>query len=263
MVSFSFVIPTFNRADLIERSLNSILFQEYDKHFLEIIVIDDGSDDTEILTRRILANKIQYSYIKNPIRLGLSRSRNLGIDLAKNDFIIFLDSDNYLVRNAISVFSKLIKSYNADILFTSNIDTVGRPISFLHFEGNRIVDYAEYFKIKGEFLPTCKSEVIKKNKFDETFDGGEGAMWVQLIEKYKVLYSDFIASHYNVASTDRLSTQAHNLTRARRMKRIYFYDFSKNWKIYIKYNCLNFFVILFKLCYYNLLNIYSLIFKNS
>lgn len=86
---FSVVVPTHNRAALIGRALSSVLPQcgEGD----EVIVVDDGStDDTEA---RLAPYRGRVAYKKVP-NGGAGRARNLGMDLARNPLIAFLDSDD-------------------------------------------------------------------------------------------------------------------------------------------------------------------------
>src|SRR6185437_3596152 len=95
----SVVIPTYNRAHLIEAAIESVFAQKYPK--LEIIVVDDGSvdgtaDTVQTLIKRVGSNsrkrpEIRYLYQPN---MGQSRARNAGIAAARGDWIAFLDSDD-------------------------------------------------------------------------------------------------------------------------------------------------------------------------
>lgn len=87
----SVVIPTYNRGNIIERTINSVLQQTYKN--IEVLIIDDASnDDTENIVKNIEDKRIRY------IRLAKNTSgtkpRNTGIKLSKGEFIAFLDSDD-------------------------------------------------------------------------------------------------------------------------------------------------------------------------
>lgn len=92
---FSIIMPTFNRRNIISRSINSVLKQTF-KNF-ELIIIDDGSsDNTEdfIKTRystQIKLNKIKYFKLNHE---GVCRARNFGLNMAEGNIIAYLDSDN-------------------------------------------------------------------------------------------------------------------------------------------------------------------------
>ena len=87
----SIVIPTYNRAELLKRSVQSILDQTYQD--FEVIVVDDGStDNTEEVVKCFADNRIQY--IKHDRNRGASAARNTGIRAASARYIAFQDSDD-------------------------------------------------------------------------------------------------------------------------------------------------------------------------
>ena len=87
----SVVIPTYNRAELLARSVESVQRQTYRKW--EIIIVDDCSiDDTEQIVRDFGDNRIRY--IRNGKNLGAGASRNRGVELARYEYIAFQDSDD-------------------------------------------------------------------------------------------------------------------------------------------------------------------------
>jgi glycosyltransferase involved in cell wall biosynthesis len=89
---FSIILPTYNRARYIERSISSALDQTF-KNF-EIIVVDDGSTDNTIeIVNQIKDNRIRYFYKENEER-GVAR--NYGITKAVGKYLTFLDSDDII-----------------------------------------------------------------------------------------------------------------------------------------------------------------------
>jgi glycosyltransferase involved in cell wall biosynthesis len=91
MVDVSIVIPTYNRATLLPRTIKSVLSQSYTN--FEVLVIDDGSDDN---TRQVVAtfkDKRLFYYYKN--NGGVCSARNFGMKKAFGTFISFLDSDDF------------------------------------------------------------------------------------------------------------------------------------------------------------------------
>ena len=86
-------MPTFNRARYIGEAIKSV--QNQTLRDWELIVIDDGStDDTEKIVREIATTDPRISYFKNEKNLGIAKTRNRGVSLAKTDFIAMLDSDD-------------------------------------------------------------------------------------------------------------------------------------------------------------------------
>ena len=83
------MIPTYNRASLIGAAIESVLAQTYTD--FEVIVVDDGSTDN---TREIVGrygDRVRYTYIENS---GPARARNVGMSLARGEYLCLLDSDD-------------------------------------------------------------------------------------------------------------------------------------------------------------------------
>ena len=87
----SVIIPTYNRANVIETSVESVLNQTYTD--IEVIIVDDGSDDN---TKEIIdgINDTRIKYMRSSVNRGQSFARNVGIRRAKGEFIAFQDSDD-------------------------------------------------------------------------------------------------------------------------------------------------------------------------
>ena len=89
----SIIIPTFNHASSLPKSVESCLAQTYDR--LELIIVDDGStDNTEDVVRPYLSD-VRIRYVRKD-HAERSAARNLGLDEAKGEFIQFLDADDLL-----------------------------------------------------------------------------------------------------------------------------------------------------------------------
>src|ERR1041385_8837544 len=88
---FSVVIPTYNRADFIDKTLRSVLAQTYAHR--EIIVVDNCSTDN---TAELLARAGQIRFIRHERNYERSRSRNTGMEAARGDFLTLLDSDDLM-----------------------------------------------------------------------------------------------------------------------------------------------------------------------
>ena len=86
----SIIMPTWNRSEIIRRSIQSVVDQYFDRW--ELLVIDDGSsDDTEAVVKSFEDPRISYHRIEHQ---GVSVARNFGMKVAKNEIFAYLDSDN-------------------------------------------------------------------------------------------------------------------------------------------------------------------------
>lgn len=107
MPRVSVVIPSYNRADMLDISVVSVLGQIF-KDF-ELLVIDDGSTDhTKEKVSSFNDERIKYIYKQNG---GVSSARNVGIDNAKGEFIAFLDDDDFWPADYLQ---KMIKVMDVD-----------------------------------------------------------------------------------------------------------------------------------------------------
>ncbi|MEW6050271.1 MAG: glycosyltransferase family 2 protein [Candidatus Zixiibacteriota bacterium] len=126
LLRVSVIIPTFNRAHLIARALNSAQRLLVDGD--EIIVVDDDSkDNTEEIVRRY-GEPVRYFRIPNN---GAGRARNFGVGQSRNELVAFLDSDDEWMPHKLQL-QRAVMQARPDLLFCfSNFavtDTSGRPL---------------------------------------------------------------------------------------------------------------------------------------
>lgn len=151
----SIITPVYNSSKYLEQTLKSVLIQSYSN--FEYIIIDDGSTDKSI--------DIIKSYEDPRIKLfsqrncGVSNARNFALTKVTGEYIIYLDSDDTLIPNALEI---LISNINDnDIIFGGweDFDNTGR---ILKSKRTELIDndpIATYFN----FLPTISTALIKKN----------------------------------------------------------------------------------------------------
>lgn len=95
----SIIIPAYNVANYIHRGIESVINQSYRN--IELIIVDDGStDDTGLIIEAYAQKDHRIQYIHQPNR-GVSSARNLGLSLIKGEYILFLDSDDWLEKDTV------------------------------------------------------------------------------------------------------------------------------------------------------------------
>lgn len=128
------ILPVYNVENYLEECLESLVNQTIDD--CEIIAINDGSTDNSRLILERYQSKYTNITVVNQKNSGVSKSRNVGIDLAKGEYLYFCDSDDYIEKNLIEVCYEICEREKLDILwFSASI------IDYLNIEkGNKTID---------------------------------------------------------------------------------------------------------------------------
>lgn len=165
----SVIVPVYNSEKYIKACIESILNQSYTK--LEIIIINDGSNDnTDNLVRELIKkdDRILYIYQENK---GVSYTRNRAIGLANGEFIVFVDSDDTIEKNYIELLINKIRNDNLDLVTCGYTDiSIYGDIKLNDFyKNNSILNKEEFinniFKGVGGTLwgKIFRREIIKRN----------------------------------------------------------------------------------------------------
>lgn len=199
----SIIVPVYNAEKTLNRCVDSILNQTY--HDWELLLVDDGSTDKS----EAICN--QYSAIDQRIKVfhkengGVSSARNYGIKLAKGEWIIFIDSDDYFLLNALKVLLERALKYKTSVS-AANFYVEKRNRRFGFCEGKARI-------VKNNFLSwyfyTCSlragvvlfhKSVIEKILFDESLSRYEDVKFLfDIMRTERISYS---ANYIMVYSED-------------------------------------------------------------
>jgi glycosyltransferase involved in cell wall biosynthesis len=185
-MKISLIIPTYNRASLIENTLLSALNQT--TKIDEIIIIDDGStDNTQELLKKY---DIKYTYQENQ---GVSSARNKGINEAKNEWICFLDSDDIWESNKIEKQIAFHKA-NPHILFSHTDELWRFNDKIIKQKKHQLKPSGYCFKqnipntLIGASTVMCHSSVFDDvGLFDEELKACEDYdLWLRILDRYEL-----------------------------------------------------------------------------
>lgn len=114
MKRVSIIIPVYNLEKYLVKCIESVINQTYKN--LEIIILDDGSNDHSLEICKAFENKDGRVKVFSHPNQGVSYTRNRGIELSTGDYIMFVDGDDYLEVSWVENYIKVIEESNADVV---------------------------------------------------------------------------------------------------------------------------------------------------
>jgi glycosyltransferase involved in cell wall biosynthesis len=174
-VFFSVVIPTYNRKPILEKCLKALEHQTFDRGLIdgyEVVVVDDGSTDGTVDWLRQNAADFPHVQLFEQDHKGPAAARNLGVEQAKGDTIIFIDSDLVVLEGFLQAhvegLAKGQKEQGNDRIFT-----YGRVVNTCNFENPtaepfKVTDYSRAFFATGNVAIT-KHWLVEAGLFDTQF----------------------------------------------------------------------------------------------
>lgn len=185
----SVIVPVYNASKTIEETIKSVMNQNYTN--FEVIAIDDCSEDNsfELLTK-LSKKDIRIKVYKNLKNLGVSETRNLGIDIARGELISFLDSDDIWKKEKLYKQVKYMEEKNVDMCYTSYdmIDTDKIEVKTII-----VPEKVNYISLLKENIICCSTvmmnkEILRKYKFESEFFHEDFILWLHLLKNsYKVV----------------------------------------------------------------------------
>lgn len=187
-MKYSVIIPAYNAEETIKRCIESIVLQN--RPDVEIVVINDGStDETDSICKALQAqyNSLVYKYKDNG---GVSTARNEGLSIASGEYVMFVDSDDYVDSSCFDIIDKYISS-NADFYqFGFSIVVNGltkEDRSFSECRANTLTDKEAFISngvvsrsINSPWAKIFKRKIIDENnlRFCEDLSTGEDLTFV-------------------------------------------------------------------------------------
>lgn len=214
----SVIIPTYNRAGTIGRAVDSVLTQDYAP--LELIVVDDGSDDQTALILRPLADAGRIVLISQANR-GVSAARNAGLRLAEGPLLAFLDSDDEWLPGKVRAQVDFFARHPEQVLVQTQERWVrnGRRVNpgrrHQKLAGDIFLESLELCLISPSAVMLRRSLLDEVGLFDEDLPAAEDYdLWLRILARYPVglIDREYLIRHGG--HPDQLSAR-HSLDRYR------------------------------------------------
>lgn len=206
---FSVIIPVYNKAKYVSRTISSVLEQTF--HEFELIIVNDGSTDNSMeIIENSLSNTKRPFKIINQRNTGVSQARNNAVPECRYEYLVFLDADDWWDRDYLKEINEQVKKFKNAAVYCSSYfiykNRTARKAEIAvdkHFKSG----YLDYFNIYARTIcmPVHTScAVIKKDVFKELNGfknnlrlGEDLDLWIRIALKYKIVLLNKPLSYYN------------------------------------------------------------------
>jgi len=212
---FSVIIPLYNKADYVQKAIESVLAQTCQK--FELIVVNDGSSDNSLeVIHNLQLSTINYQLSTINYQLltqtnqGVSVARNNGVKAAQYDYIAFLDADDWWEPSYLEEMKRLIEEFPEAGIYGSSYFKVknGQPLrAIIGVAPDFNRGLINYFQVYAQtmYMPLCTcTTIIKKSIFEsekgfkpELKLGEDFDLWVRVALNYPVAFVNKPLSNYN------------------------------------------------------------------
>lgn len=202
----SVIVPVYNAEQFLQRCVSSILNQSYIN--IELILVDDGSDDHSGEICDAFAQQDNRVEVVHQFNVGVSSARNRGLELAKGDYLLFVDSDDALATDACERLVAVLNDGEKDCIIFGLLQDSGSI-----WASSKRIDYYSQAELRKDFVYLLNEELLSSpvNKlykcslihtgFDEHISFGEDLLfnisYIKACERVCVI-TDLLYLHNNL-----------------------------------------------------------------
>lgn len=166
-VKISIIVPVYNVREYLRECLDSLVKQDFDSY--EVILVNDGSTDGSDLMCKEYADKYHYIRYFSQENKGQSAARNFGMCYATGEYILFVDSDDYVANDTCEVLYDNAKKYDADIIIGDILNEKSE------------IQKNPFFR----YIPSENKRITTREYCEEAFSYGiyDIVPWIRLVRK--------------------------------------------------------------------------------
>ena len=205
-VSFSIILPSFNRAHTLTRAIESVRNQSIQSW--ELIIIDDGStDSTAHLVHRAMAEDHRIHYLLQENQ-GVSAARNYGMSQARGEYLAFLDSDDTLDANHLQVRLTAFREQAGIDFIYGGAKIIGNPMVVDQHNPSQVISLEdEAVKICGTFCVRTRA-ALRIGGFARISYGEDGEFFARAVNcGLRTFRTKHKTYNYDRTSPDSICTQ--------------------------------------------------------
>lgn len=213
-MTISIVTPLYNRAFTMQRSISSSLAAIASGYVDELVLVDDGStDETVAVVQQAYATELANGICRLvvlPENRGVSAAKNAGAIAAKGDWLIFLDSDDWFVPEALAALIHELTEHpsHAAVFFRCRDQHSGLLVGAEVPAQELTLQHMLRHGTPGECLPVVRRSAMLQQPYPAELRGSEGLTYLALLAQGQQIYlSSLVAREYDNSGSDRLSSR--------------------------------------------------------
>ena len=238
MKKVTIIVPVYNTQQYLKECFDSIVAQTYKN--IEVIIVDDGSTDNSLSICEEYESKYNNIRVIHKENGGGGSARNVALEIATGDYIIFVDSDDWILPTAAEHLVQLTEKYNADVTHCEvfkdplkrNIVT-NEQLSILN--SHETMEVMLNDRIRSGEIKLYKREIVKNVCFPLDSSIDDMLFFSDLIENIKTMVVSNLPLYYY--RYDRLDNMSNSTDRF--VKNVYerYVEFKKRYAIGKKHGC--------------------------
>ncbi len=257
MIVVSIVVPVYKVEQYLDICVQSLINQTYRN--IEIILVDDGSPDKCPQMCDLYAEIDERIKVIHKENGGLSDARNAGIKHCCGDYVLFVDSDDFIEINSVEKLVGVINGRKPDIVVGNAIKLSGNskiPMKHTYYDNSRIIKGKEYLKLElkngtmhmAAWLNMYRLDFLKKNSFefkvgllheDEQFTPRVFLEAERVIGTDIVFYNYLIREGSITTSNNKIKNALHLISTCNELDKIYNQVSDPELKVLLKDNLVN------------------------
>ncbi len=195
MIDISVIVPIYNVEHYLEKCIESIINQRFKN--IEIILINDASTDGSLEIINKYSKHPGVVIVNNEVNLGLSESRNKGINIARGKYLSFIDGDDFINEDFLYLLHKLIIETDSDICVSSIIHwdykyNKKHIVNKIEYHDSKVIDrqasIRDFLLRKNIYNYTCNKLYKRELFMENNIFFPKGKRYEDAYTTYKLLY---------------------------------------------------------------------------
>ena len=208
----SVIMATYNRADTLQRAIDSVVRQSHGDW--ELIIVDDGSTDaTPEVLESLIDSRIRVC--RHPHNRGMHAAKNTGLDHIRGEWFTTLDADDEMVSEALEVMLTCAERTGATAITCNGLDTSTGRFSGVGPTTDGWLTPEQAARCRGDFWGMTRTSLVGDLRWDERVPNHQAPVWIKINRKARRYYLHRALAIIHTEGADRITraTRAADLPR--------------------------------------------------